>query len=125
MERKHVFVVNSAPEFLDLMRELLQQEQYNVTTTNVVPKTFDQIAALNPDLLVIDVRVGEEAGWDLLERLHDQATTNRIPVIIVSTSPRLLEETKAEQRFGGEHFLIKPFDLDELLAAIQDLIGVA
>lgn len=69
MERKHVFVVNSAPDLLDLVRELLQEEFYNVTTTNFVPDTFDQIAAVRPAALIVDLAVGERAGWDLLDRL--------------------------------------------------------
>jgi response regulator RpfG family c-di-GMP phosphodiesterase len=33
MKRQHVFVINGSPDFLDIMRELLQDEAYNVTTT--------------------------------------------------------------------------------------------
>ena len=55
MERQHVFVVNASPDFLDVVRELLQEEEYNVTTTNFVPKTFDQIATLDPALLIVDL----------------------------------------------------------------------
>jgi CheY-like chemotaxis protein len=40
-ERQHIFVVSGASEFLDIVRELLESEEYNVTTTNFVPKTFD------------------------------------------------------------------------------------
>jgi hypothetical protein len=37
MRRQHIFVVNGSAEFLDVVRELLQDEHYNVTTTNFVP----------------------------------------------------------------------------------------
>ena len=63
-ERKHIFAINGAPEFLNLVRELFQEEGYNVTTTNYVPKSFNQIAALQPDALIVDVVVGEpELHW--------------------------------------------------------------
>ena len=75
MERKHIFVIDGSPEFLDLLREFLQDEQFNVTTTNYVPKTFDQIAVLQPDLLIVDLVVRAQAGWDLLERLQVEALT--------------------------------------------------
>ena len=126
MERKHVFVVNSAPEFLDFVRELLQDEHYNVTTTNFVPRTFDQIEALGPDLLLIDLKVGQRAGWDLLEEIQAGAVTQGIPVVVTSTDPRLLERAEAEQsKYGGNVRLAKPFDLDDLLTAVRDLIGGA
>ncbi|MDP9368316.1 MAG: response regulator [Chloroflexota bacterium] len=126
LERRHVFVVNSSPEFLDLMRDLLQDEHYNVTTTNHVPRTFDQVEVLQPDVLVIDVAVGERAGWDLLDRLHAEASTNNIPVLVISTDPRLLERARAAaSRHGRSAFLAKPFDLEVMLGVIQELIGPA
>ena len=56
--RKHIFALNGAPEFLNIVRELFQEEGFNVTTTNYVPRSYDQIAALQPDLLIVDVVVG-------------------------------------------------------------------
>jgi CheY-like chemotaxis protein len=126
MARQHVFVVNGSPPFLDIMRELLQDERYNVTTTNFVPRTFEQIEALQPALLVIDIVVGEQAGWDLLERLHREASTNRMPVLVVSTDPGLLDRAQEQtERYGGQAYLAKPFDLEEMLRVIQGLIGLA
>lgn len=126
MARQHVFVVNGSPPFLDIMRELLQDERYNVTTTNFVPRTFEQIETLQPALLVIDIVVGEQAGWDLLERLHREASTRQMPVLVVSTDPDLLERAQEQtERYGGQAYLAKPFDLDEMLRVIQGLIGPA
>lgn len=126
MERQHIFIVNGSPPILDLMRELFQAESYNVTTTNFVPHTFEQIAALGPDLLMVDVVVGDQAGWDLLERLHAGATTRGIPVIIFSTSPVLLD--RAEHLTSPDstrRFLTKPFNVAGLLALVEELIGTA
>ena len=126
MGRKHVFAINGHSDFLELVRELLEEERYNVTTTNFVPRTFDQIASLQPDLLIVDLVIGKQAGWDLLERLHAEAITQGIPVVITSTDPRLLERAQAEAaRYGGQSVLAKPFDLDALLSAVADLIGRA
>ena len=54
-ERKHIFAINGSVDFLNIVRELFQEEEYNVTTTNFVPDTFGQIAALEPDLLMGEV----------------------------------------------------------------------
>jgi DNA-binding response OmpR family regulator len=126
MNRQHIFVVNGAPEFLDAVRVLLQEERYNVTTTNFVPRTYDQIASLEPDLLIIDLAAGIQAGWELLERLGQEAHTQDIPVIVVSTRPKYLEAVRADPaRYGGQRFVRKPFDIEELLKAVEELIGGA
>jgi len=123
---KHVFVVNGSVMVLEFIRELLQAEHYNVTTTNYVPRTWDQIAALQPDLLMADLVIGQEVGWDLLEHLHQEADTRHIPVIIFSTDQSLLERAEKEQpRYGGQRYLAKPFDIQDLLNLVMELIGPA
>src|SRR4051812_16962524 len=126
MQRQHVFVVNGSVEFLDVVRELLQEERYNVTTTNFVPDTFQQIEAAHPSLLIIDLCLGEKAGWNLLVELRQEAATRQVPVILVSTSKQLLEQAETQHAvWGGDRYLLKPFDLDDLLQMIQALIGAA
>jgi len=126
MQRQHIFVVNGSADFLDVVRELLQDEHYNVTTTNFVPRTFKQIEIARPSLLIIDLIHGEMAGWDLLAELRDEAATREIPVILVSTSRQLLEKAEAERViWGGDRYVLKPFSLDALLHPIEELIGPA
>ncbi len=126
MQRQHIFVVNGSADFLDVVRELLQDEQYNVTTTNFVPQTFKQIETARPSLLIVDLIHGEMAGWDLLAELRHEAATREIPVILVSTSEQLLEKAETEQViWGGDRYFLKPFSLDALLQAIQELVGPA
>jgi CheY-like chemotaxis protein len=121
---QHVFVIQSEAMFLDVVRELLSDERYHVTTTDFLPKTFDAIAAFQPDLLILDLMFGRRAGWELLVQLTDTVITRQIPVIVTSTDPGLLQQARdLEVRYGDRRFLIKPFDLDLLLNAVHELIG--
>ena len=125
-ERKQVFVVNGSPYFLNLMRVLFQDERYNVTTTNFVPNSFAVVAALQPDAIVLDLTVGHRDGWELLERLHAEAATTGIPVLVVSTDPHLLRRAEAQAaRYGGQAMLGRPLDVEAAVAAIAGLIGPA
>ena len=125
-QRQHIFAINGSPDFLNVIRDLFQDEAYNVTTTNFVPNSFDQIAALHPDALIVDIVIGQQAGWELLERLNTEAATTGIPVLVVSTDPGLLETAQEHAaRYGENRYLIKPFGLDEILAHIREMIGEA
>ena len=124
--RKHIFAINGAPEFLNIVRELFQEEDYNVTTTNFVPNSFDQIAAVQPDALIVDIVIGQSAGWELLEQLHAAAATAGIPVLVLSTSPQLLQKAQEQaERYGTHRYLDKPFELKALLDHIHQMIGEA
>ncbi len=125
-ERQHILVINGDPNFLNMIRSLLQDERYNATTTNFVAESFDMIEALHPALLIVDLVIGERVGWDLLERLHRAASTQGIPVIAVSADEGELARVRwDEQRFGARRVLRKPLDLHALLDAIDGLIGAA
>jgi len=125
-QRRHVFAINASPEFLNIVRELFQEEGYNVTTTNFAPNSFAQIEALQPDALIIDIAIGQEAGWELLDQLGADADTAGIPALVVSTDPRLPAHAEAHAtRYGAHRFLAKPLDLEAMLEAIQEMIGDA
>ena len=125
-QRKHVFAIDGSPELLNLIRDLFQEEGYNVTTTNFVPTSFEQIETAHPDALIVDVVAGHLAGWELLEQLGADADTAAIPVLVVSTDPRLLTRAQEQAaRYGTHRYLEKPFDVDALLSTIQEMIGDA
>jgi DNA-binding response OmpR family regulator len=126
MARQHIFVVTGAPNFLSLVSELLQSADFNVTTTNYVPETFDMVAALDPALLIVDLEIGQQAGWDLLEHLQRGAATRGLPVLLSSTEPYLLAQARADaDRYGSHRLFIKPFDIADLVATVHDIIGRA
>jgi two-component system, OmpR family, response regulator VicR len=121
--RKHVFAVNSSPDFLLIIRDLLEDEGYAVTTSEFEPNVFTRIVMRQPDALVIDVEVGEAAGWDLLRRLHTEVATTDIPALVTSTTPELLEQAREQAAWYGTNrtFLTKPMDLDDLLGTIREM----
>jgi DNA-binding response OmpR family regulator len=124
--RKHVFAINGSPEFLNIVRDLFLEEGYHVTTTNYVPTSFQQIETAHPDTLIVDIVIGQQAGWELLEQLEADADTAGIPVLVVSTDARLLSRARDQAaRYGTHRYLEKPFDVDALMAHIQEMIGQA
>jgi len=126
LAREHIFAVNTAASFLDVLRDVLQDERYNVTTTNFTTRTFEQVAAAAPDLLIVDLTVGQQGGWDFLERLRQDASTQGIPVLIVSTSAEILERAKLlPSSAAARQFLRKPFALDELVVTVQSLLSLS
>jgi len=124
-ERKHIFVVNDSAAFLELMWELLA-EQYTVTTMRVSLQAVDQAVTLRPDLILVDLVIGDNAGWDVLESLRAGAATSDIPIVVLSTDPRLIARARDNiDRYGGNAFVTKPFDLVVLLDVIAGQIGQA
>ena len=121
-----MLAINGSSDFLDVVRELLEVERYNVTTTNFVARTHGMIVMLAPDLIILDLARDQQAGWNLLEHLHRDGVTRNIPLLLISTDPELLHRAEAEvERYGKHRSLGKPIDIQELLKAVDELIGKA
>jgi len=124
--RKHILAIDGASDFLEVLRHLFVGERYNVTTTNFVERTHNMIVALAPDLLIVDLAMGQQAGWRLLEHLHRDGVTRNIPLLLTSAAPELLRQAQADvERYGRPSVLAKPMDIDDLLSAVDELIGPA
>jgi CheY-like chemotaxis protein len=91
---QHILVISGTADILPLMRGLLR-ERYTITI-NFVPDTFAQIAALDPAVLIVDIAMGEQAGWQAFNRLPVEARKTGIPMLVISTAPSLAERAQEQ-----------------------------
>jgi CheY-like chemotaxis protein len=120
-------VVNDNSELLDLLGEILEGQQYVTTLIeNVQVDLRQQICRSEPDLLMIDLRHGNDAchGWDIVRELRGTAGCEDLPVLLCSADIQTLNELEPElRRAAGVVALRLPFEIDELLQSIRRLIG--
>lgn len=124
-----VTVVNDNPEFLALVRDILEDDRYDTTTIDGDrPDALDLIRASRPDLLMIDLRMGSDGlhGWSIAQQVRAEPDFDGLPVLICSADAVALSELEddleADQHVAS---LIKPFSIDDLTAAIDSLLAEA
>ena len=122
---RRILVVDDDGAILDLMRVLLESEGYTVVTASSVREALVRLAAGQPDLVLCDVRLPDAPPFALLDRLLGDPTTARQPVIICSGAVRELEQAAARLAHPHVAILLKPFDIDELLATVARLLSAA
>jgi CheY-like chemotaxis protein len=122
-----ITVVNDNPEFLEMIRDVLEDERYETITLDVdTPDTLDRIRASDPDLLMIDLLLGHEGdeGWRLAQQIRGVPGFERLPVIVCSGDvPALLEIEPAVAGTAQAETLTKPFAIEQLTDAIDRLLG--
>ena len=119
--RRHVLVMDDDPSILALLRSLLEEEGDRVSASPTL-LGLDAVKRLAPDLILLDlVFGGQEQGLGLLQRLRSDGATARIPVIVCSASPRTIRHLSDGHLGEGVGLIVKPFDLDELLAEVGSL----
>jgi DNA-binding response OmpR family regulator len=75
-----------------------------------------------PDVLVLDTALPSLDGFQVLARLHAQAATPRVPILVISTIPAQLGQRLVES-MGAAVYLHKPFTYEALRLALEDVLA--
>lgn len=127
---KHILVIDDRQSFLTLMRMLLEDENYRVSVLQRGEGAVESVRELVPDLVILDLKLPDASGTDILVGLRAETGTAEIPVIVYSAAVLETEAlsnliTGNPTRYANVSVLQKPFDLDTLLERIQQVLGVA
>ena len=120
----HILVIDDDPDILRLYTELLTDEGYLVTVAMMPATSLAEIHEARPDLIVLNLLAAHrERGMDVLELLKGDPLTRFTPVLMCSGDSRRLQALGEQLRAWDCGVLHKPFDIDDLVAAVR--VGLA
>jgi CheY-like chemotaxis protein len=124
-----ITVVNDNADFLELMKEILEDERYECTTVDGDrADALDRIRESRPHLLMIDVRLGIDGahGWDIAKQVRQGPEFHGLPILLCCSDPFAASELEGDLEATHDiETLSKPFSIDQLDAAIDRLLGDA
>ncbi len=124
-KRPHVLCINNDQAVLGLYRQLLDDggaRHYRVSTRAFIDHDLDTLAALAPDLIVLDYMwADEDAGWTLLQMLRMDRRTAPVPIVLCTGAVREVEALQGHLADMGVVVVLKPFNIDLL----EDTIAAA
>jgi DNA-binding response OmpR family regulator len=121
-EQPTIVVINDSPDLLELARLLFEDEGYDVKVAQVGSGAYDLICQTRPDLVILDVRLPDISGWDILQALRLDPHTASIPVLICSAAVGEMRELETQLASAGVDWLVKPFSIDRLLEKVRTAI---
>lgn len=113
-----ILVVEDEPRLLHNLAKALREEGYAVDTAAAGDEGWFKAETYNYDAVVLDVMLPQLDGWEVLARLRKQ---KRTPVLMLTARDTPKDRVRGLDG-GADDYLIKPFDLDELLARLRALI---
>ncbi len=119
--KKRLLVVDDEPDLLRAVALTLRVEGYEVVTARNGAEAVVCVAESVPDLIVSDIRMPEVNGHMLVRYLRDSPRTNLIPVIFLTAKDTTADRI-AGFRSGVDAYITKPFEPEELLAAISGIL---
>lgn len=124
--QKHILVINDTQEILELFREILEEEGYRASLYSSAFNDVRQITEVEPDLVIIDLMIGGETqGWQLLQKMKMARETADIPVIVCTAAVSLARDLEGHLRSKNVGLVLKPFDIDDLVAEVQKFMSPA
>ncbi len=114
-ERRRVLVVDDNQKVLNLVVELLEQEDYEVSAAGDGGSALDLAMSCEPDLVISDVVMPVLDGIELCRRLKENPRTASIPILLMSGARTSPEDSLEGLSAGADDYLEIPFGHDALL----------
>lgn len=115
-ERPRLLIVDDDPTFCEVLAEAFQNRDYEVHVAHNVEQAMDIARQQDPEYAVIDLRIGKESGLQATKLLHELNDETRMVVLTGYASVATAVEAI---KLGAVHYLTKPADVDDIIAALH------
>ncbi len=124
MSSRKVLVVDDDEHILRSLAQYLELEEFSVKTASGGAEALALVESDRPDLVVLDVMMPEMDGFEVLENLRRKPETEKLPVIMLTARDQHGDILKGYQ-MGVSSYMVKPFNLDELVEVINQVFAEA
>src|SRR6266545_4054270 len=110
-----VLLIDDEQFYFKLIRKTLKEAEYDLEYVKSGSEGLSRIPSFEPDMLIVDLKLPEMDGFQILERIRRDPKYGHTPVIVITSKDELSEKLKAFE-LGADDYLVKPFQPEELVA---------
>ena len=118
MEKPYIVAVDDEQLNLELLRFILERNEYQFEGTSDDEYLFELLEQRKPDLILLDVIMPKIEGFELCEKIKSVKKFQNIPVIFLTGKVNVKDKVRGFE-VGGVDYVTKPFNEQELIARIQ------
>jgi type IV pilus assembly protein PilB len=116
--RSRVLVVDDEPTLVEIVKEILETEHYEVVTASSGTEALAEIYRHRPDLVLTDLQMPGMNGLEMLQRIRADLQTAQVPVVFLTVADSLDTEVKALD-LGADDYITKPIERARLLSRVR------
>ena len=113
-----VLIVEDDDSIREIVHRVLEDEGYTIQLAENGVRGMEQFYLTLPDLIVMDVKMPEMDGWEMLQRLRE---ISGCPVIMLTVFGSTDDIIKGLE-LGADDYLVKPFGVQELIARVSAVL---
>lgn len=114
-----ILIVEDNVELCENLEEIFSKNGFIVDTAHDGEKALDLLFSSEYDLVILDIMLPKMSGWDLCAQARKQKL--RVPILMLTAKDAVSDRIKGLD-IGADDYLVKPFDVGELLARSRTLI---
>jgi DNA-binding response OmpR family regulator len=118
MKRK-ILIAEDDKAIIDVVKIILENEGYDVLTANQGQTVHEMIKQHTPDMVILDIWLFGEDGGHIAKEIKTGSSSKHIPLVLMSANN---ETEKITKSVGADDFLLKPFNIDDLLYIVRKYI---
>jgi CheY-like chemotaxis protein len=119
--QKTIFLIDDELVWLDALSEALEQQNFQVLSTDNGEEAIEKIRSGKPDLILSDVRMPAMNGFDLYERVKNDPQLKNIPYVFMSSIDDF-DAKRVAKELGADDYVIKPYDTEDVKKIMVDLM---
>jgi Response regulators consisting of a CheY-like receiver domain and a winged-helix DNA-binding domain len=110
-----VLLIDDEQFYFKLLKKTLPEAEYNLEYAKSASEGLSKIPSFEPEMLIVDLKLPEMDGFEILERLRRDPKFSYMPVIVITSRDELSEKLRAFE-LGADDYVVKPFQPEELVA---------
>ena len=114
-------IEHDEPDIIKMLGARLKANGYGVISAQDGVQAVSVAHKERPDLIILDVKMPAQDGYTVYENLQMAGSTSMIPVIFLTALPPKEVEKKV-QELGADGYISKPFDTEDILNKIKELM---
>ncbi|MCK5169818.1 MAG: response regulator [Bacteroidales bacterium] len=118
----NILIVDDSETNLVLLEAILEDDGYNVTKAYSAKEALVSLTKSIPDLILLDLLMPNENGFDLLKKIKSNDKLKKIPIIIVTAFANQ-ENRIIAKSLGAEDVIEKPIDITEFLTKVHKVLN--
>lgn len=118
-----ILIVDDEPDIREIVHLVLELEGFEVHELDNGKAVLDTVQVMHPNVIILDVLLGDSDGRDICQQLKANESTAGIPVLILSATHGVFN-TDTES-CGANDWIAKPFDIADLVTRIRRQLKLA
>ncbi|MBI2061515.1 MAG: response regulator [Nitrospirae bacterium] len=119
--KQTVLVVDDEKRIVQLLRETLTQAGFEVRESVDGRSALDQARQRPPDLMILDLKLGDLSGVEVCRQLRKEEATSRIPILMLTGSADEADKVAAFE-LGADDYVTKPFSPREIILRVRAIL---